>query len=116
MKTYKFRVWDKLTKRMIYLNGVHDTFTFRGNGNVEYYNLQNGSGGDEYDIMQHIGLEDENGKKLYEKDIIKKWGDIKCIEDILMAGYMIYECTLMDGDFEIIGNKFETPELMNENN
>ena len=56
----KFRVWDKLEKRMIYAN---NHISMNLNGNV--YNLQNGAGGEDYELMQFTGLLDKNVKEIY---------------------------------------------------
>lgn len=61
-----------------------------------------------------IGIEDKNKKELYEGDFIKHWDEVGYIENILDAGHYIHECTLLEGNFEIIGNKYENPELEKE--
>lgn len=63
-------------------------------------------------VGQFTGLHDKNGKELYVGDIIKRWDDVLVIDDILNVGYMVGECTLIDGDFEILGNIHENPELL----
>jgi len=63
MREIKFRVWDE--------EGNKYTMTISSDGKIEYYNLQNGSGGDEYILEQFTGLYDKNGKEIYEGDIVR---------------------------------------------
>ena len=65
----KIRVWDKTAKRMIYLCGPHDSLWFSRSGVARYLNMQNGSGGNEYELMRYSGREDINDADIYEGDI-----------------------------------------------
>jgi len=58
MREILFRAWDKVSKKYRKFDGMHDTMTINEDGKVEYYNLQNGSGGDEYILEQFTGLHD----------------------------------------------------------
>ncbi len=94
MREILFRAWDKVSKKYREFDGMHDTMTINEDGKVEYYNLQNGSGGDEYILEQFTGLhdatkwedltdaeryewiksghtkEDWKGKRIFEGDIV----------------------------------------------
>lgn len=123
MREIKFRIWDKLCEKYTYPDkGYQGHFILDLNG--RFYNLQNGSGGDDYVVQQYTELNDKNGKSIYEGDVLKLL-DNKCNNpvgevyfgsgafhvrgvDCLWYGAKHGECE----DYEIIGNIFETPELM----
>jgi len=128
---FKFRVWDKLAKRMIYPhNDNQQHFIIDLNG--RFHNLQNGSGGDDYVIQQYTGLTGNNDDPIYEGDILMyKSGSIPTTGVI---GQVLYEADEggyifqwerkgpnqhhinlnCDVAFEsvIVGNILENPELL----
>ena len=127
---FKFRVWDKLAKRMIYPhNDNQQHFIIDLNG--RFHNLQNGSGGDDYVIQQYTGLTDSNDDPIYEGDILKNHYDVgnNIIGQVLYesdhGGYIFqwkrkgrgqdYKNLNCDVAFEsvIVGNIFEHAELLN---
>ena len=84
-------------------------------------------------IGQHTGLTDKNGKKSFEGDIIKivpdydysddysiskvySYNGVFCVDyhgddfDSTALGFL--EDYLPDGDFEVIGNIYDNPELL----
>jgi len=82
----------------------------------------------EVELMQHTGLKDKNGNEIYEGDIVKfqeSYGkeepeiNIGNIEYSEMAtSYLInwgnsHYQHLNEVEFEIIGNIYENPELLN---
>ena len=117
----KFRVFDNDDKKM------HDViFLNYENNSVEWYNDNNKKRAafiGEVPIVQCTGLEDINGKLIYEGDIIKsvnsnstnlvEWfeGDagFGCSyeEEVIQLLYTSY----ME---EVIGNIYENPELLKE--
>ena len=103
-------------------------------GQDKYDNLRQG----EYDVpwwarlMQFTGLKDKKGKEIYEGDILQdKKAPIKGCDEIgevifqngkfqlkvLMVGkkgYNYFDLINCIDDFEIIGNVYENPELLNQ--
>ena len=78
-------------------------------------------------VSQFTGLLDRHGKRLFEKDIVKnKNNGIFVVEWLNNDYYFGYYITDADGlallskdyiqrnDIEIIGNQFDTPELLKE--
>lgn len=70
----KVRIWDKVDKKMIYLDQVIDTehhvLSVGKDGVLEYQNYQNGAGGEETEIMLSTGLNDKYGREIYVGDIL----------------------------------------------
>lgn len=124
MRKFKFRVWDKKENKLFYdislvdhfltLEGEILSFDQEGVFTIDYY------------ILMHTGLKDKNGKEVYESDLVKVCvGGVEYIREVYQAesgAWSIKLPTLTDTqeipfyliffDFEVIGNIYETPDLL----
>lgn len=128
MREIKFRAWDDERKVMVHtfdgeiviLN--HDTELIASSYDInkDYYEMK---------LMQFTGLEDKNGKDIYEGDIVStdggsiigsiKWIDIKGedyagfgIRDDLNKEWYWFSDHYVSEDLEVIGNIYRNPELL----
>jgi len=123
MREIKFRAWDKLTK-MIYINDDLRLIFF-SDGTWAIVDSTNttwtSNGGHEGILMQYIG-QDNNGKEIYEGDVLKIWmdGDLQDKFYIVESVEKFYfDCNREDRYLritktEVVGNIYENPELLEE--
>ena len=120
----KIKAWDRKRKEMIEVISInfHEKFV-RGLSEVESnIDIESSYNFDEVDIIQSTNIFDRSGIEIYEGYIIK-YADK--IDTVVMKNHMwsvsnshlsLYAIiTLSDKGVEVIGNKFENPELLNNN-
>ena len=107
MREIKFRAWDVVTKEMHtnpfngYIGGINDKFEDTGN----------------WIHMQFVGLSDKTGKEVYEGDIVN-YGEYNKIATVEWNAPMacFWPCVSVGSNLTIIGNIYENPNLISENN
>ena len=135
MRTIRFRAWrNDNMKHMFYPNSIYTYpkhIDKEGNPlTTEIYFQMDGGGDwavgtqgftwvnkDNGILMQYTGLKDVNGVEIYEGDIIKDTMDSMMYEVIWIDGGFTGSGLPIDyfigvGSFEVIGNIYENPELI----
>ena len=124
MREIKFRAWFYKENRMLSWEDLND-----GTENlIEYFEK---SMSDVSEVMQYSGLHDRNGKEIYEGDIVRglsykePWAMRTKYEVVGRVKFSSKQGFYFCGDLgkgrtypwlnscEIIGNIYETPELLN---
>ena len=138
MRKFKFRIWDKIGKKMYFVDHgdiMRDGDEFEWSPWV--FVVKNPRVED-YIFMQYTGLNDKNGKEIYDGDLVRV-PTMSCAEDDYglydlfeviwsmkygaWCGYSkewiesgtddcIISYEFDDNDMEVIGNIYENPDLL----
>lgn len=114
MREIKFRAYHNFMKRMFSWEEIGE---LDSNKNLSLWNLLNNLCKDIVP-MQYTGLTDKNGKEIYEGDVVRV-GEIPnkqkvFVEDIRKIQDILFENKERKIFLEIIGNRFENPELLKD--
>ena len=133
MRPIKFRVWDIKNKNFIYeYDACHKRLAISFDGKVYHGGYDDVLSTSDYIVQQYTGLKDKNGKEIYEGDILHYLFDgasypkeaqdkyLTCVYDSDFGGFCFddadssYYWAEVRGYMEVIGNIFETPELLDK--
>ena len=119
MREIKFRAWDTQAEEILY--GVEHTY--------DGYKVPMPSFGalldcpDFYIVMQYTGLKDQDGKEIYEGDILS-WGNNVIAKVYYADNLAMFRCSVkgteefdlfaFNQEASIIGNIYENKELLDE--
>lgn len=123
MREIKFRAWDKENEKMMKVSSLslkNKEIAVRENRTYHFFRMQN------LELMQYTGLKDKNGKEIYEGDIVvlnNIENDNMCIVRYEHSSYRLEGWSLRedlsnveDRFLEVVGNIYESKNLLEENN
>ena len=124
MKEFKMKAWLKKEKKMVAIIGIdfnYEYIRYTEDGNLFNENYKTAAFKD-IELLQFTGAKDKAGQEVYEANVIKFNDGIDDIYGLISyddedAVYCVsYEnvtehLSNMAGDFEIVGNIFENPDL-----
>lgn len=114
MREIKFKAWDRTWKR------------FDGDITLPLDRMSKNIDSERFELVQFTGIKDKNGKEIWEGDIVrvvdnmKNTGVFEVYYSSRYAGFELvganslgwYELRTLT-TFEVIGNKYENPEQLN---
>ena len=129
MREIKFRAYHKERKEIFEIASIdfEEKKAALSNGIIKLLNVDF----KQFELLQYTGLKDENGKEIYEGDIVlikldetSTWYKtvIKFKEGVFIASLIdgedyiyIFNRGFDNNDFEVIGNIYENKNLLEEN-
>lgn len=127
MIDFKFRAWNKIDKEMVKIIAINfdmGKIAYDGEKSWDTYLDSNSMDLKDFVLMQSSGIEDINGVKIYERDIVmyhtpyfKRICQVEfhdghfMIVDEVRSGHEDLWKAINNGYVEVIGNRYENPTL-----
>lgn len=115
----KFRAWDGRNKEIVYSN-KEDCFYVNTKGVQFMYAIPNSNPTEyhrDYNVMQYTGIDDDNGKDIYEGDIVEE-EQVSGFTSVFVVEWIKGQCAWNldknDGAYyqKVIGNIHENKDLL----
>lgn len=124
MREIKLRAWDKVKSEMLFDFFVHSYEQELYWDAAVLYDDMSYAEASRFDLMQYTGLLDKNDKEIYEGDVVKgRMGQLRQVcwyesEARYMLEYPNGNCQVMQymTEWEVIGNIWEHPHLLEDDN
>ena len=119
MREIKFRAWDTKCQRWVKSNHLGDSKKMTVRNTKKGFRFLNEKESD-FIFCQFTGLKDKNGKEIYQDDIVNidglnvrvDWYNGAWTVEYFTSPKRSYLSTFDESDIEIIGNVWESPELL----
>lgn len=120
MREIKFRSWDKEAERMVLQGENGNEYVWMIGTEDMFIQHITESNIPEQVLMQSTGVKDKNGVEIYEKDYVRfggivalvTWSDKYCQFRLDDGTATISLNIHHKSDYEVIGNVYENPELL----
>ena len=107
----KFRVWDAVKKAMSEVQAI--VYTEKNVYPIYFKEIRRYIPFSEAILMQSTGLVDKNGQEIFEGDVVRmSSGELLPVR--LHHGMFIPVCFYISSVFELVGNVFENPEVLED--
>lgn len=133
MRTIKFRAWSTHSDKGHWIHPSQMRIYLDGSQEHHVWDSEWSKGDDGVILMQSTGLFDKNGVEIWEGDVVRgqfQYGDdfgqaTGEIEEIIKVvrwdegmqkwpGFQVGEINFGEFPVEVLGNIYETPELLND--
>ncbi|WP_077622037.1 YopX family protein [Sediminibacillus massiliensis] len=115
MRTLKFRAWDNVKNRMLYVGEESDIVFEPTDTGFKAVDIAHEEGEPNYyldhlEYMQYTGLTDKNGKQIYEGDIVEATDYMDGLKEL--PGTITSRVSFKNGCFELTDHIYSLNRLL----